>query len=150
MTLPIFLAILMFAAGCNSQNQSIQERTETSAEDVKQKVEEAWETGFDYTQEQQQKYQKEIQTQLDDFDNRIEELRAEAENAGEEVEIALNERIEILEQKREEAEQSLETLTSSGDEAWKEVKGGLDKAIGDLQQTYERAVTEFDDRVRSN
>ena len=49
----------------------------------------------------------------------------------------------MLKQKREEAAQRLEKLTSSKDEGWAKVKGGLDKAMADLQQSYEDALAEF-------
>lgn len=148
--MPIFLAALVFSAGCSNQNQSVQERTDTSAEDVRREAKEALETAAVYTQEQQQKYQEEIRTQLDEFDNRLEELKAKAESAREEAKVKLNNQSETLEQKREKAAQRLEKLTSSRDEAWAELKDGMDKAMADLQQSYERVLAEFDDQAHSN
>ncbi|MDJ0649261.1 MAG: hypothetical protein QNJ60_11200, partial [Xenococcaceae cyanobacterium MO_188.B19] len=53
-------------------------------------------------------------------------------------------------QKREVAEKRLEKLTSSKDEGWAKIKGGLDKAMADLQKSYEDAMGEFDEQKRFN
>ena len=149
-TLPILLAVLLFSAACSNQNQSVQEKTDTSAEDVRREAKEALETAAAYTQEQKQKYRDKIQTQLDEFDNQLDELRPKAESARESAKVQLNEQIEMLKQKREVAAQRLKKLTSSKDEGWAKVKGGLDKAMTDLQKSYEEAMAEFDDQKRFN
>ena len=151
-TLLIFLAFLPFAAACNNQNQLVQEPTETStsAEDVKREAKEAFETAATYTQEQKQKYREEIRTQLDEFDNQLDELRPLAENARESAKIKLNKQLEMLKQKREVAEQRLEKLRSSQDEGWAKVKDRLDKAMADLQKSYEGAMAEFNDQKEFN
>lgn len=149
-TLLIFLAVSLSSAACSNQNQLLQEPTKTSAEDVRREAKEAFETAANYTQEQKQKYRKEIQTQLDEFDNQLDELRPLAESARESAKISLNKQIEMLKQKREVAEQRLEKLTSSKDERWVKVKGGLDNAMADLQKSYEDAIAELDDQKRFN
>ena len=151
-TLLIFLAVLLSSAACSNQNQLVQEPTETStsAEDVRREAKEAFETAATYTQKQKQKYREEIQTQLDEFDKQLDELRPLAESARESAKIKLNKQIEMLKQKREVAEQRLERLTSSKDEGWAKVKAGLDKAMADLQKSYEGAMAEFEEQKRLN
>ena len=149
-TLPILLAVLLFSAACSEPNQLGQEQTEASAEDVRREAMEALETAATYTQEQKQKYQEEIQTQLDELDKQLDELRPLAESATESAKIELNKQIEMLKQKREVAEQRLEKLTSSKDEGWAKVKGGLDKTMADLQKSYEGAMAEFEAQKRFN
>ncbi len=128
-TLLIFLAVFLFSAACSNQNELVQEQTETSAEDVRRETREAFETAATYTQEQKQKYREKIQTQLDEFDNQLDELRPLAESARSSAKIELNKQLEMLKQKREIAELRLEKLTSSQDEGWAKIKGGLDKAM---------------------
>ena len=117
---------------------------------MRQKAKETLEAAIDYPEEEQQQYQEQIQNQLDEFDNQLDELRAQAANTKEEAKVKLNNQIKTLEQKRKAAAQKLENLTSSRDKAWTKFKGGIDQAMTDLQQSYERALAEFENSVRSS
>ncbi|MGJ3260314.1 MAG: coiled coil domain-containing protein [Rhodospirillales bacterium] len=90
-----------------------------------------------------QAYQKKIQAQLDEWSAEIDKLRAKADRADAEAEIALNREIDNLRDKRNQARQKLDELSSAGEDAWEDIKTGVEAASNALGQAVRSAQSRF-------
>ncbi|HSB06750.1 MAG TPA: universal stress protein [Thermodesulfobacteriota bacterium] len=93
--------------------------------------------------EKKKAYQEKIETQLKEWEPKIDALKTKADKAKTDAQAMYKEQVENLRTKQEAARQKLQELRDSGGEAWEEVKVGLDKAIEDLKQTFNRARSKF-------
>ena len=87
--------------------------------------------------------EKKIEAQLQKFDAQIEEMKAKASQAKADAQVQYYEQIENLKQQRQQTGQKLEEFKASSENAWKEIKLGLDEAMGSLQTSFERASSHF-------
>lgn len=90
-----------------------------------------------------QAYQKKIQAQLDEWSAEIDKLRAKADRADADAEIALNREIDNLRDKRNQARQKLDELSSAGEDAWEDIKTGVEAASNALGQAVRSAQSRF-------
>jgi nucleotide-binding universal stress UspA family protein len=88
-------------------------------------------------------YQEKIEAQLKEWEPKIEALKAKADSAKSDAQTIYKEQIENLRQKQDAARGKLKELKDSGEEAWEEVKGGVDKAIEDIKEAFSRAKAKF-------
>jgi uncharacterized coiled-coil DUF342 family protein len=88
-------------------------------------------------------YLQKLRTQLDEWDAEIKKLKASAQKAGAELHIDYKEDIEEMRAKRDTALKKLEELTHSGDEAWEDLKEGIEHAWKDLGGAIKSAVSRF-------
>jgi uncharacterized protein involved in exopolysaccharide biosynthesis len=86
-------------------------------------------------------YEKEMEAQLKAHHAKIEALQAQAEEAEAQVKIKIYNEIEQLIEKQRVLEAHLNKLRESGDEAWKDLKGGVEDACKDLRQALDRAAS---------
>ena len=100
---PILLVILLIS-GCSNGIKPEPEKAETpkvevkkdsgvSAEDVKQETKEALDAAKEYALQQKEEYQKKMETKLEELDNRIDKVKAEAKESTEEAKAGLEKRI---------------------------------------------------------
>ena len=97
--------------------------------------------------EKQKACQEKIETQLKEWEPKIDALKAKADKAKIDAQAMYKERIENLRQKQEAARQKLQELKGSGEEAWGELKVGLDKALEDLKEAFDRSKSKFRKKV---
>lgn len=116
----------------------------TSAEDVKQDSKKALATAGEFTAEQKEKVQNEMQASLDSMKREISELRAEADRKGAEVKKGTQEKIAALEKKQNELEQKMTKFKASSGRAWDHMKKGLNSAMEELSKSYQKAKAQFD------
>lgn len=90
-----------------------------------------------------QAYQKKVQAQLDEWSAEIDKLRAKADRADAEAEIALNREIDNLRDKRNQARQKLDELSSAGEDAWEDIKTGVEAASNALGHAVRSAQSRF-------
>jgi nucleotide-binding universal stress UspA family protein len=88
-------------------------------------------------------YVEKIEDQLKDWSNQIDILRAKAEKSKAEVKIKYLEQVEELRKRQKTARQRLRELKGSGEEAWGDLKVGLDKALEDLKEAFDRSKSKF-------
>ncbi|MGJ3247157.1 MAG: hypothetical protein ACFE0I_13935 [Elainellaceae cyanobacterium] len=124
-------------------NETPSETGQTSVEDVQAEAQEAVETAGAYTLEKRQDYQEKIESQLNEFERRIDELQAKAETAEADAQQKLNDEIQSLKEERDAIARQLTDLKTASSDAWDELSSGIDRAMKDLQRSYERALTEF-------
>ena len=74
---------------------------------------------------------------------KIDVLKAKAEKAKVEAKIKYYGEIEDLRTKQKLTKQKLQDLRESGDDAWEELRAGVDKALDDLKDALNRAASRF-------
>lgn len=139
-------AFLLILTACSNPKQPevrLTNPTQPSAEKVQQKAKETVETAGDYAASKKQDYQSKIQSQLREFENRIDNLKAKSGDANEAVQAKINEQIQALQSKQNEIANQLNDLKRSGGNAWDELTNGIDTAMKDLQRSYEQALDEL-------
>ncbi|KQC04490.1 MAG: hypothetical protein APR53_10620 [Methanoculleus sp. SDB] len=88
-------------------------------------------------------YEEKIQAQFEEFTAEIEKLKDKARTAKEQAQVDYADQIRDLEALRDDLEKQFETFRASGDEAWDEVRQGLDKAAGELGRALDRALVKL-------
>jgi glucose-6-phosphate-specific signal transduction histidine kinase len=93
--------------------------------------------------QQREQYQKEIETKLRKLDQEISALKAKAPEEGNELRKQFQQEMAELHQKRALAQRKFDKFTASSQQAWRDMKPGVDKAINDLEAAYKRAASDF-------
>ena len=88
-------------------------------------------------------YEKKQQARLDEWTAEIDKLKAKAERADAEARIKLIEDIGAAEAMQQQVEEQLKDLRSSTDDAWTDVKRGLDEAAESLGSSLRSAASRF-------
>lgn len=114
-------------------------------EEVKQKTAEAAAAVVDYSKEQKEQFQKEMEDNLAAINKEIAELKSHVSDVSGEAQKELNEKITALESKQSELSQRLAKLKKSSGKAWSEMKSGVTKAWDALSGSYKKAKAEFKD-----
>ncbi len=117
------LVALLFLVGCTDQNQSAAGREE---------------------------FQQQMQTQLDEFDQRIEEARNQAETLSGDPRVRADQTIDSLEQQRADLAARLEEMKAASDEEWEAFKTELEPASENLQQAFSNLESALENAVPQN
>jgi uncharacterized coiled-coil DUF342 family protein len=88
-------------------------------------------------------YQKKMEAKLDEWNARIDELKAKAQQADAEARIEIMDQVEALRQNRDSFREKLEALKETGGDAWKDIQTGLDNAYSQMKASIERAMGRF-------
>lgn len=135
--------LALFLPGCGGQGEAPEKTTAVTDEDVKKETTEALQTTQTFLAQQKEEYEKQMGAKLDEFEGRIEDLRAKAEAETAEAKTELKEALEELNRKQEAAEKELDKLEAAAIEGWEKMKEGTDSAIEELEKAYERVVARF-------
>lgn len=90
-----------------------------------------------------QAYQQKVQAQLDEWSAEIDKLRAKADKADADAQIALNREIDDLRDKKNQAREKLEELSDASEGAWEDLKTGIESASNQLGQALRSAQSRF-------
>lgn len=137
----LILSIPLFT-GCENRKEATPKETVTT-EDVKKEVGEAFETAAEFTQQQKEEYQREVERRIMEIDSKLQDIETRADMLKEEARNELNKEIENLEKKKADAKQKLAQLKSATGTAWEDIKTGLDKAFEDMDEAYQKAISRF-------
>ncbi|EAT17035.1 hypothetical protein [Desulfuromonas acetoxidans] len=88
-------------------------------------------------------YEEKLQAQLDEFNARIDLLKAKAAKAESSTKISYADTLEALRMKRNLAEDKLDELKAASDDAWEDLKEGIDKAWSDFNAALKSATSHF-------
>ena len=141
----VIMLLLVFGvlSGCGEKEQAQSKPASVSKEDVKKEVGEAYDATKAYTQEQIQAFRKETESRLDEYKEEIDQLQAKAEKLGGDAKAKAEQQLTALRQKRDDVSEKLKDLSSSGADAWEQLKSGIDAAMEDLGNAYKKAAAEF-------
>lgn len=84
-------------------------------------------------------YAKKFEAQLDEWDAEIDKIEARARQAGADAQIEYQRQLDELRRKRGRARQKLDELESAGQEAWEEIRQGLEAARTELSDALKSA-----------
>lgn len=89
-------------------------------------------------------YREKREAQLQELRARLDLWEAKLQKAAAEGEIRYREELEELRSKLEIARVRLSLLGDAGEEAWREIRNGLDDAVDDLRRAVRRAASKFE------
>ena len=88
-------------------------------------------------------YEKKLQAQLDEWSADIDKLKARADKAEANVQIAYYKQVEELRSLQKTASQKLANLKDAGDDAWEDLKTGIEKTWDKLGHELKSAISRF-------
>ena len=88
-------------------------------------------------------YKKKLEAQFDEWKVEIDKLKAKANKAEADAQIKYHKEIENIRMKQEAVGEKLVELKDSGDEAWEDLKAGLDNAMKNLGDAIKTATSRF-------
>ena len=88
-------------------------------------------------------YMEKINAKIKEFGAKLDQLKAKADQVDAETKIKINQQIERLLHKKQEAKTKLNELKAGGKGAWNNLKIGMDAAISDLKTGVEKAMSEL-------
>lgn len=126
-----------------SGNGFADDRTKTSASDLKKQAEQTLETAKKFTAEQKEIYQRKAEAELRELGLSIAELKKKSEVVRGEALEQLESKLKELKEKQKVAEKKLSELRSAGAQAWEDAKTGLENAVAALKSSYENIVKQL-------
>lgn len=88
-------------------------------------------------------YQKKLEAQLAEWDAKLDVLAARARNATAAARISYEDELESLRARRADAHTALQELGKRGEDAWEDMKDGIEKAWDDMGKAMERIAARF-------
>lgn len=88
-------------------------------------------------------YKQKIRAQLDEWRADADKLKARMKKKQADSEIDYSKYINELKEKQQKARTKLEQLEDAGEDAWEDIKAGLEKATDELKQSYQKARAKF-------
>ena len=88
-------------------------------------------------------YEKKVQAQLDEWNAEIKKLKAKADRAEAEAQIAYYQQIDELQDLQNNAANKLIELKKAGDNAWHDLKTGVEVAKTSLEDAVKSAASRF-------
>lgn len=114
-----------------------------TADDVGQQVRQTLQAVKNYSFEQKDEYQKRLQAVLPKLDQRIDNLKRQAEQASGQAKEEYRKQIPRLQKLRARVQDQLARVQSATPGAWQDIKTGVGAAVEDLQKAFESAKTHF-------
>ncbi len=93
----------------------------------------------DYTIQQKDAFQRKVQTELDEMQVRITQLRGQVKHASAEARADIQKAIGELEKKKDLAQKKAEEIHSATASSWEQVKSKTSAAMDDLRDSFTRA-----------
>lgn len=88
-------------------------------------------------------YKQKIRAQLDEWRADVDKLRAKMKQKQADNKLETSGYMEEIKEKQRQARVKLEQLEDAGEDAWDEIKAGLEKATSELKQSYAKARSKF-------
>jgi len=90
-----------------------------------------------------QAFQQKLEAQLNDWDAKLDELKAKALEAKSELRVDYEKQLEILSEKRATAQEKLQELRLRTEDAWEDLKGGTERAWDEMRKTLDQIAARF-------
>ena len=100
----------------------------------------------DYTIQQKDAFQRKVQTELDEMQVRIMQLRGQVTHASAEAKADIQKAIGELEKKKDLAEKKAQDIHSATASSWEQVKSKTSAAMDDLRDSINRTLSHFPSR----
>jgi hypothetical protein len=93
--------------------------------------------------EEKDLYQQKLEAQINELKAEIDKLNAKLENMEADTKLEYQKERNNLQQQLDKAQERVERLTTSGTEAWEEIRQGTERAVKELSQSLENARSKF-------
>jgi esterase/lipase len=113
---------------------------------VIQETQEAVTVTKDYTIQQKDAFQRKVQTELDEMQVRITQLRGQVKHASAEVRTDIQKAIVELEKKKDLANKKAQDIHSATASSWEQVKSKTAATMDDLRDSVNRTLSHFPSR----
>ena len=100
----------------------------------------------DYTIQQKDAFHQKVQTELDEMQVRITQLRGQVTHASVEARVDILKAIGELEKKKELAEKKAQDIHSATASSWEQAKSKTAAAMDDLRDSLKRTMSQFPSR----
>ena len=100
----------------------------------------------DYTIQQKDAFQRQVQTELDEIHVRITQLREQVTHASADARADIQKAIVELEKKKDLANKKAEDIHSATASSWEQVKSKTVSAMDDLRESFNRALSHLPSR----
>ena len=145
-------AFCFFMTACSEQKQTTEkaspekakvENLATTPEDIKKEAGDLAKTTMAYTEEQKKLYQEKLQEKMAQYNRELMELEAKLTTINAEVKADLAAEMQNLTQKKAEMDIKIRELQAASGEAYKDLKDGLDRAMAEMDNAYDEAMSRF-------
>jgi len=136
--LTLSLIALGALAGCQETPGAKKANDKASKE-----IKEAENATADALKVQREEYKKKMDADLEKLDSKLDTWKEKAKDAKGDAKVALEKQIDTLEVQRDKVREQLKDLKGDTKDAWAEVKKGLDKAMGELSDAFDKAKDSF-------
>lgn len=133
--------LAVMACGQQDSSQPVKEEVPPSTSEIQRESKEMAVAVNDYTIDQKEELQEQVQQQLSSLDDKVNRLQAKAENASEEAKTELNALSADVNQKLQTAKRRAEQLQNASVDTWNDAKSNLASAINDVESAYDQAVS---------
>ena len=99
-----------------------------------------------YTVQQKDVFQRKVQTELDEMQARITQLRGQVEHASASARAEIQKSIEELEKKKELASKKAQEMHSATASSWEQVQSKAVAAMDDLRESLNQTLSHFSSR----
>jgi len=100
----------------------------------------------DYTIQQKDAFQRKVQTELDEIQVRITQLRGQVKHVSAEARADLQKAIREVEKKKDLANKKIKAIRSATASSWEQVKSKTEAAMDDLRASLNRALPQLPSR----
>lgn len=115
----------------------------TTTDDVKKETTEAASAVVEYSKEQKEQFQKDMDANLQKLQLEIADLKKAAAHKSGEAKKEMNEKIKAMEAQQDAIKSDLVKLKKRSGKAWEKMKVGVSKAWDSLSDSYQNAKDEL-------
>ncbi|MCA9483591.1 MAG: coiled coil domain-containing protein [Nitrospina sp.] len=90
-----------------------------------------------------EEYQRKLEAKIDEWSAELEVLKAKANSAQADARIKYQQELQELNSRLNELRQKRDRLKTSGEDAWEDIKAGVDKAWDSLSEGLKSAASRF-------
>lgn len=141
-----FLLILGFSSflvACGGETDDQQNQSGAYSEDVKKEASEAYEALEAYAMKKKDQFLEQAEVTLKSYEERIDELKARAEEASGEAKKKIETAMQEWDAKKQTLIEKIEEMKAASAERWQKLEEQVDAAMEELKQLYEQARSAF-------
>ena len=127
---------MLICWGCGTKEEPAPGNQPTTQEKMQKKLTEGAQAAKDYLAQQKEKYGKNMEDKLAEFNKKISELKEKAAAFSGEAKAKMDEQIKNLSKESDSVKEKLSKVKDATAETWKNVEDGIDKTFEKLQKDY--------------
>ena len=85
-------------------------------------------------------YQEKVRAQIKEMRAKMTMLEAEAEKSSADMRVKYQERLDDLKSRFKDIEMRLDRFSDSSEDAWDEIRSGIDKSMSELRNAFDKAT----------